>query len=499
MKLVLLILSLISCDPSAFNRMDPIMVKGEARLAEVMGGEAIKFRPVKLDEWQRENAALKAMMGEEPRGEFLTAADLPRGMTFERNGETYLLLPSENGVDLKAELSALFARLTVQTQRLLIFAVAMMIAVALYLFGRRTFGRVAPVFGAVAITAAILALCGIKFTFFHLIASFMILGLGIDYAIFGGGRVVRYSFLTSLVGFGMLGLTSFPPTRMMGVTLALGLFFAWLFASRENRINFRFSNFNGQRRGRGDCKWHEQKEQAAGKLRLWLTFAIYRYLGKSFAKFCAVFVVACAYPGFRTRCGFKKALSFAFGLLDKLDACTLRKHLPEMTVVGDRGWMEGGCFLLSTHVGTIEVLPALNPTRSTPDEARSTPKVHAFQQMTHNKLFTEMFMKYFDHSQFVLHPVEEIGVETAVEMQEAIQRGEMVLMAGDRDPASGGKKGVFKFAKLMESPVYAITCVRTGWNAYEVEAKKLGKAIQTDYEAFLAEQSARYPNECFNF
>lgn len=477
-------------DPSAFNRMDPLLKAGEARMAEVTRMADVKFLPVRLEKWQRHNAELKAKMGEEPKGEFLTAADLPREMTFEQDGETYLILPSEDGYDMKSRLELFFSELTSWTLILLSCAVFLMAAIVLVIFRRKASSYLLPVIVAVLLTAGLLAACGVKFTLFHLIVFFMILGLGIDYAIFGGGKVVFYSFLTSLVGFGMLGFTSFPPTQMMGTTLALGLFFAWLFAGRERGAH----GVAVQPAG----KWHERKEQAAGKLRLWLTFALYRYLGKDFCKLCAVFVVASAYPGFRKRCTFRKALSFAFGLLDKLDACTLRKNLPKMTVVGDTGWMKGGAFLLSTHVGTIEVLPALTSRPST-DDLRP-PVVHAFQQLTHNKLFTEMFLKHFDKRQFVLHPVEEIGVETAVEMQEAIARGEMVLMAGDRAPASGGKKGVFKFAKLMEAPVYAITCVRTGWNAYTVNAKELNrKAIQDDYEAFLAEAIATYPSEHFEF
>lgn len=477
----------IKTHPDDFIEMDPFLATSEAKVAEVISTDSVRIRPQNLRVWQEQNAELKAKMGMEAKGEFLTAADLPRGMTYLSNEEEYVILPCDDasgGLSIKAELEGTFGLLTVHTRRLLLDAFAGLLIVLVLVFRLKSLRYVWSVSASLVTTAGVLCWMGESFTFFHFIAFFMILGLGIDYAIFGGGRVVFYSFLTSLVGFGMLGFTSFPPTRMMGTTIALGLFFAWLFAGRTGG-------------GHGVTalpkdKWHERKEQSAGKLRLRLTFALYRYLGKDFCKLCAVFVVASAYPGFRKRCGFKKALSFAFGLLDKLDACTLRKNLPKMTVIGDRGWMKGGCFLLSTHVGTIEVLPALQNVDGI--------VVHAFQQMTHNKLFTEMFMRHFDKSQFVLHPVEEIGVETACEMQEAIARGEMVLMAGDRDPASGGKKGVFKFAKLMESPVYAITCIRTGWNAYTVNAKELDrKTLQADYEAFLADAVAAHSSENFTF
>ena len=50
-------------------------------------------------------------------------------------------------------------------------------------------------------------------------------------------QVVFVSFLTSAAAFGLLALTSFPVTRAMGATLALGLFFAYFCSrSRANRI-----------------------------------------------------------------------------------------------------------------------------------------------------------------------------------------------------------------------------------------------------------------------
>ena len=122
--------------------------------------------------------------------------------------------------------------------------------------------------------------------------------------------------------------------------------------------------------------------------------------------------------------------------------------------------------------------------------------------MGHDAVFTEFFMKHFDTRSFALHAVESIGVETAVEMQAAIGRGELVLMAGDRVSAGSKKtmkqsflgrpcawpKGVFTFAKLMESPIFFVTCVRTGWNAYEVHLK------QFDQLALRSFSEGRSPN-----
>lgn len=229
---------------------------------------------------------------------------------------------------------------------------------------------------------------------------------------------------------------------------------------------------------------------------------------------------------------FRVMLNFAWAMADKMDACCLKKSPPKMSVVGDREWMKGGCFLMSTHVGCIEVLPALAEAAAGDSrlvagdspanhEPRTTPFVHAFQQMGRDAIYTGYFVRHLDKSQMALHAVEDVGVETAAEMKDAIGRGEIVLMAGDRLPASSGAsrregtrqleheflgrrclwpKGVFRFAKLMESPVYAITCVRTGWNAYEVEAKRLDpSALLGDYVAFLESAARRCPLQWYQF
>ena len=212
---------------------------------------------------------------------------------------------------------------------------------------------------------------------------------------------------------------------------------------------------------------------------------------------------------------FTHLLGFAWSLADKTDACTLRKNLPRMSVRDDAGWRafdslvksKKGAFLLSTHLGTIEVFPALGD---------DSPHVHAFQQMGHDAVFTEVFARHLDASRLTLHPVEEIGVETAVRMQEAIGRGELVLMAGDRVSAGSDRvlrhdflgrqcvwpKGAFVFAKLMEAPVFFVTCVRIGWNAYEIHVREFMTpegpflpSLLDSYVRFLEEETLAHPEQ----
>ena len=563
-----------SSDPAVFHRPAPVMARGEAKFASLSGGGA-GLRIVNLTRWQKENAALKAKLGEEPGGVFLSAADLPAGLAFTREGEDFLVLPEaaasaivgERGmsVDLRKLLQSLFARFMSESLVQAGVALTLLFVAAVCVFRRRALSVFLPPAAAAVLTFLLLVLMQEPITFFHLLCFFILIGLGIDYAIFhriaepnrdvfpaevdwlripgekgclrlSNNPIVFFSFLTSLVGFGLLAFTSFPVTRGMGITLAIGLFWAYSLSlplgDRPRRGGDRPRK--GGDRPHGDeadsAAWHRQKEQSAGRFRILLMWYIYKFLGKNVAKILFLPGYLFIYPFCRPARAalrefydvlgikgnsFKHILNFAWSMLDKTDACALCKDPPRMSVVGDKGWMKGGCFLLSTHLGCIEVLPALRKTwGQTPQGRGQTPKVHAFQQMGHNAIFTEIFAKNLDNSQLTLHAVEDIGVETAVEMQEAIGRGEIVLMAADRlsagskaslvRPFFGRKckwpKGVLRFAKMMECPIYGITCVSTGWNAYEVRARRLSaEDLLDDYISFLEGEVRRHPLQWYQF
>ena len=560
-----------SNDPSLFHKPDAVMARGEAKFAEISGDGAGGIFLVPLARWQERNAALKAKI-EEPKGEFLKASDLPSWLTVSLEGEDFLLLSESAAasiigdtaselvrkISMRGELTSLFETMSRETYRLLAISFAVLLVALLGLFRRHFVAYAWPVAAAAAATFASLGALGEQMTFFHALCFFILVGLGIDYVIFHNSkglsptvgvssrRIVFYSFLTSFIGFGMLAFTSFPVTRSMGITLAIGLFFSYLFSilsvlKRSVPISPDRADPKCPRSG-DHLDWASQKEQSAGRIRLFLIWSIYRFLGKTAAKILFLPAYLFIYPFCRPARAalrqyydvlgikgnsFRHILGFAWSMIDKTDACSLCKNPPRFTIEGDDGWMAGGCFLLSTHLGCIEVLPALRKTwgetlsrrEGTMPGKGASVKVHAFQQMGHNALFTEMFAKNIDPSQLTLHAVEDIGVETAVEMKEAIARGEIVLMAGDRLPASRGQtsrrrelerdifgrrciwpKGVFRFAAMMESPVYAIVCVKTGWNDYSVYARRLDVSnLLGGYVAFLEEETRKHPLQWYQF
>ena len=522
--------------PAAFHKIDPLMLRGEARHAELLNPPEIHLNVVDLLAWQEENFALKAKMGDSPHStgdspRFLSSSDLPASFTFSSGGRDYLILPSKEGLLLTEELQLLFLRLQRETDSLLLASLSVLVATLAMVFRKKAPLLASPVFCAITSTLGILGYFGEGINFFQILSLFIVIGLGIDYAIFHMSslgsknrcKVILVSFLTSLTGFGALAFTTFAVTRSMGKVLALGLFFAYIYSLPQNR-----GQSPKQPAQTGDSphleNWFEQKEQSAGMFRIALMWWIYRILGKNAAKLLFLPAWAFIYPF----CGsarmalaqyydavgvkphpFRHLLSFAWSLLDKTDACTLCKNAPRFVLDGDKGWLDGGAFLISTHLGTIEVLPALREMFP----GKETPRVHAFQQLGHDAIFTRLFLKYIDSARLTLHAVEDIGVETAVDMQQAISRGDLVLMAGDR-PSAGSRsvlktkffgretrwpKGVFTFARMMESPVYAIVAVKSGWNTYKIVAKRLGGNLLVDYVAFLERETRKWPYQWYQF
>ena len=490
--------------------------------------------------------------------------------------------PAVKVYSVREALELVVAGLTVDVMRLLGWSMLAMAILFAVLFRRRAPIYAFPICVGICSAIAALVATGTPVTVFSVIAIFVVAGLGVDYTVFYRSqdfalpdeaadaahgeaapspllvstmrRTVFYSFLTSFIGLGALAFTQFPVTRSMGIAFAGGLLGAYL-AARVGAGNG--GDPVAASEPRGGCgggspppgvAWASQKEQSAGRFRIALMWWIYRIFGKTVQKIVFVPAMFFIYPfciparrALRQFYGvlaewsgrparprlFRHLLGFAWSLMDKTDACTLKKDLPSMSVRDDEGWRafrglvaDGkGAFVMSSHVGTLEVLPALAYADASVRGTARTPFVHAFQQMTHNSVFTEAFMRHFDHSSMELHAVEEIGAETACEMQDAIRGGGLVVMAGDRLSA-GSKatlrhrfmgreclwpKGVFVFAKLMEAPVFFATCVRTGWNSYEAHFERYcgdpsdGAAMLSAYVSFLEREVSLHPGQWYHF
>lgn len=121
------------------------------------------------------------------------------------------------------------------TYRLLaICAVCLMILLSVF-YNKRAIIYLIPSVLAILLSVCILTWFNQPITFFHLLAFFIVIGLGLDYTIFNLNtndtaemRPILFSFLTSFVGFGLLAFTSFFLIKSMGITLGLGLGLSYL-------------------------------------------------------------------------------------------------------------------------------------------------------------------------------------------------------------------------------------------------------------------------------
>lgn len=145
-------------------------------------------------------------------------------------------LPGVRYVDRVAEISAVLARYR-EVATLLLGLVIVLIAVVLAVrYGPRpAVALVAPPFGAALLTLASLAAIGQPLTLLHVLSLLLVLGMGVDYSVFlrqdrnaAALLAVGICTLTTLLSFGLLGFSSVPFVRAIGLTVSFGIAFAFL-------------------------------------------------------------------------------------------------------------------------------------------------------------------------------------------------------------------------------------------------------------------------------
>lgn len=294
--------------------------------------------------------------------------------------------------------------------------------------------------------------------------------------------------------------------------------------------------------------WTENQELPTGYWRLWLLLKIYKIFGRNILKIALFPVVTFAYffmttarkaskeyfdqlyqytkdekyyPGLRNT--FKHLFSFAETLLDRVAAWNgdiknqaLMYEDPAAVEEFIKTYQEKrGIFILSSHLGNIEILRALAL-----DEFDNT-VVNAFMDINQTKGFNSFIEKTNPKSKLNLYPISEIGMQTAFMAKDKLDAGEMFVMAADRVPAGNqkyrvkkeflGKKaafplGAFKFAKMMEVDICFLAICYAEDKKYHVylqyhkfpPALKLSEFMDI-YVSWLEKLTLLYPYQWYNF
>lgn len=404
----------------------------------------------------------------------------------------------------REELGNILTEWTHETCIRLGFSLALMLAVLAVVFRRRAVVEFLPSILAIAFVWGAISVLGERVNLFHLLACFLLAGMGVDYAVFmhSGGRFALKpavcSLLTSMAGFGALAFVSFPVVRAFGLVLALGLPAAFAFAlatAKGGKI--------------------EATEHGASPLGLEILFLLYRIFGLGFLHFCSSCVGLCvwSFSGAVRRASpsASKVVQFTRSLADKLVVMAQGRQLP--VVETDSGpdaenfkadVLAGkGVFVLSSHCGTIEVLAALGECKAT---------FHAWMEFSRTSVFNAFYLRHANRGKVVIHPISGFGPETVFLAGDALDRGDCLVMAGDRGfgrmrkvAFRGGEidlpEGAFRFARALAHPVYFAACVAVGPCRYRAIVRRLpgGNAdeMARAYAKALEEVVERFPEQWF--
>jgi predicted LPLAT superfamily acyltransferase len=241
--------------------------------------------------------------------------------------------------------------------------------------------------------------------------------------------------------------------------------------------------------------WSSLRERGA----LWglhFVAAVYRLLGRRACQALLVPVVAYFYffgagqeqrqgsrlflaralghrPAFRER--FRHFYSFATGALDVFAAWTGRLA-PDLVEPDDPAILDHiskdrrGALIVVSHLGNVDLARALldEQTRN-----RLTLMVHTQHAANYNRLLRE----FRPEAALNMIQVTEVGADTAIELKDRVERGEWIVIAGDRTPVKGQGRvssisfmgaaaafpqGPWILGSLLDCPVYLMFCLRQG-------------------------------------
>lgn len=287
-------------------------------------------------------------------------------------------------------------------------------------------------------------------------------------------------------------------------------------------------------------KWFQVKEKSAGKKRLIVSWYLYKIFGKGILYFigdCVSFVTFLGSSSLRkyakkyfeiteTYTGIKPNLkniyklirAYAESLVDKIlvfcgdfDKTNIEfeNNEDEKELQNDIS-NKKGVFFICNHIGNIEVLQSYML-------KNLDLKINMFMSRAQSRIFNDFLNSIKIKMPVKIYMADEIGLNTGIELEESLKRGDLVFIAGDRLAEKNDKKrieselfshriylpkGTFKLAKLMNVPTYFISVVKID-KKYKILLQKQSvlkeKEVIKSYTNFL-EKSIKYaPFQFFHF
>lgn len=187
--------------------------------------------------------------------------------------------------------------------------------------------------------------------------------------------------------------------------------------------------------------------------------------------------------------GYRHFMSFAGRAVDTFAAWSGRIPRGIVSVIDDTVLNEakqrpGGALFIVSHFGNVEITRALldDATR-----ARVTILVHTKDAAHYN----DVLRRYNPASAVNTLQVTDIGPDSMIQLQERIDRGDWIFIAGDRTPVGSqdrtvsaeflGKEasfaqGPYILSSLLKCPVYLMFCARVG-HGYELFVEQFADRV----------------------
>ncbi len=292
-------------------------------------------------------------------------------------------------------------------------------------------------------------------------------------------------------------------------------------------------------------KWYEVKEQAAGAKRLMLLWYIYEIAGKKPVKFIVFFVTLFAFlgaPNIR-RCSqkylkiavkngsiinaFRHFLNYSYSLVDKIEMFTDNFGFKNIyfedenvrKVFYNDLLEKKGIYFLCSHLGNVDAMRTFFRSGEIVDDT----KVNLFLEENQCKIFKDFMNRISLDNPITVYPVENVDVTTSIELKQKLDEGEILFIAGDRVSAHNksavfvkdflGHKvlfpvGAFKFALVLDVPIYFIACTAEKNGKYCIYLKKFEsnakrkeklEILKDQYVEFLENLTKKYPLQFYHF
>ncbi len=209
---------------------------------------------------------------------------------------------------------------------------------------------------------------------------------------------------------------------------------------------------------------------------------------------------------------YRHYVAFAQAIVDKLDAWSGRldrdavvlENLPALraAATGRRGVL-----VIGSHHGNLEVCRAIARLNA---HVRLNVLVHT----RHAAYFTRV-LRLAGASEMELLQVTELDAAMAFALKERIERGEWVVIAGDRVPVHGGRTvdvrflggtaplpvGPYVLAALLDCPVHLLFCLRRG-RSHHVYFEPFAEAVhwqRSERDAVLGELAQRFADRLAHY